>query len=96
MTKQHFEWLSLKGGSTGSSESILVKTSHCWKSHVTAHLLCFRFGGRKPKTMMSMVEGEYLDPSMTTTENEVGFLQSKGDNLNNLNAIYVCVVVKGK
>ena len=28
----------LKGGFTGSSESTLVKMSHCWKSHVEAHL----------------------------------------------------------
>ena len=29
----------LKGGCTGSSESTLVKMSHCWKSHVTAHIV---------------------------------------------------------
>ena len=27
-----------KGGCTGSSESTLVKMSHCWKSHVTAQM----------------------------------------------------------
>ena len=32
------EFLSLKGGCTGSSESTLVKMPHFWKSHVTAHL----------------------------------------------------------
>ena len=36
LPKHHFEFLSLKGGCTGSSESTLVKMSHCWKSHVTA------------------------------------------------------------
>ena len=34
------EFLSLKGGYTGSFESTLVKMSHCWKSRVTAHLSC--------------------------------------------------------
>ena len=29
--------LSLTGGCTGSPWSTLVKTPHCWKSHVTAH-----------------------------------------------------------
>ena len=29
----------LKGGCTGSSESTPVKMSHCWKSHVAAHIL---------------------------------------------------------
>ena len=37
LTEQYFEFLSLKGGCTGSSESTLVKMPHCWKSHVTAH-----------------------------------------------------------
>ena len=38
LTEHHLEFLSLKGGCTGSSESTLVKMPHCWKSHVTAHL----------------------------------------------------------
>ena len=39
LTEHHLEFLSLKGGSRGSSESTLVKMSNCWKSHVTAHYL---------------------------------------------------------
>ena len=38
LTEHHLEFLSLKGGCTGSSESILVKMPHCWKSHVMAHV----------------------------------------------------------
>ena len=38
LTQYHLEFLSLKGGCTGSSESKLVKMSHCWKSHVTAYI----------------------------------------------------------
>ena len=38
-TGHQFEFLSLKGGCTGSSQSTLVKMPYCWKSHVTAHLL---------------------------------------------------------
>ena len=33
------EFLSLKGGCTSSAESTPVKMPHCWRSHVTAHLL---------------------------------------------------------
>ena len=40
LTEHHLEFLSLKGGCTGSSESTLVKMQHCWKLHATAHLLC--------------------------------------------------------
>ena len=36
LTKRHLEFLSEKGGCTGSPESTLVKMPHCWKSHVTA------------------------------------------------------------
>ena len=39
LTEHHFEFLSLKGGCTGSSESSLVKMPHVWKSHVVAHII---------------------------------------------------------
>ena len=38
LPEHHLEFLSLKGGCKGSSESTLVKMPHCWNSHVTAHL----------------------------------------------------------
>ena len=38
LTEHHLEFLSLKGGCSGSYKSTLVKMPHCWKSHVTAHL----------------------------------------------------------
>ena len=36
LTEQHLEFLNLKGGCSGSSESTLVKLPHCWKSHPLA------------------------------------------------------------
>ena len=38
LTEHYLEFLSLKGGYRGSSESTLVKMSNCWKSHAMAHL----------------------------------------------------------
>ena len=38
LTEHLLEFLNSKGGCTGSSESILVKMPHCWKSHVMAHM----------------------------------------------------------
>ena len=38
LTEHHLEFLSLKGGCRGSSESTHVKMPHCWKSHALAHL----------------------------------------------------------
>ena len=40
LTEHHLEFLSLKGGCRGSSESTLVKMSNCWKSHATAQMIC--------------------------------------------------------
>ena len=39
LRKHHLELLSLNEGCTGSSEFTLVKMPHCWKSHVTGHIL---------------------------------------------------------
>ena len=39
LTEHHLELLSFKAGCRGSSESTLVKMSHCWKSHALAQLL---------------------------------------------------------
>ena len=39
LTEHHLEFLRLKGVCTGWSESTLVKMPHCWKSHVTSHII---------------------------------------------------------
>ena len=39
LTDYHLEFLSLKGGCRGLSESTHVKMPHYWKSHVTAHVI---------------------------------------------------------
>ena len=41
LAEHNLEFLSLKGGCTGSSESTLVKMLHCRKSHVMAHVQTF-------------------------------------------------------
>ena len=38
LTEHHLEFLSLKEGCTGSSESTHVEIPHCWKSHVAAQI----------------------------------------------------------
>ena len=38
LSEHHLEYLSLKGGCTGSYETTLVKMPHCWKSHVVAQI----------------------------------------------------------
>ena len=38
LNEYHLEFLSLKGGCTGSSESTFVKMPNCWKSHVAAQI----------------------------------------------------------
>ena len=39
LTEHHLEFLSLKGGCRGPSESTLVKMSNCWKSYAAAHII---------------------------------------------------------
>ena len=41
LTERHLEFLSLKGGCTGSSESTLVKMSNFWKSRALALIFTF-------------------------------------------------------
>ena len=43
LAEHNLEFISLSGGCTGSSESILVKQPHCWKSHVMAHFFVLLF-----------------------------------------------------
>ena len=45
LTEHHLEFLNLKRGCTGSSESTLVKMSNCWKSHAAAHFVCGTYLG---------------------------------------------------
>ena len=39
LTEHNLEFLSLKGGCRGSSESTLIKMSNCWKSHAAAQFI---------------------------------------------------------
>ena len=39
LTEHNLEFLSLKGGRKGSSESIHFEIPHCWKSHVAAQMV---------------------------------------------------------
>ena len=38
LTENHLEFLSIKEGCTGSSESTFVKTPHCWKSRCGSYM----------------------------------------------------------
>ena len=44
LTEHHLEFLSLKEGCRGLSESTHVKMAHCWKSHAHAHIMSNRSG----------------------------------------------------
>ena len=42
LTEHHLEFLTLKVGCRGSSESTLVKMSNCWKSIATSHFFSLK------------------------------------------------------
>ena len=44
LNEYHLEFLGLKGGCRGSSESTHVKIPHCWKSHALAQILLNQTG----------------------------------------------------
>ena len=56
LNEHHLEFLSLKGGCTGSSEPIHVKMPNCWKSHVAAHILYHAHGGQMTETLCVSVD----------------------------------------
>ena len=58
LVEHHLEFLSLKGGCRGWSESTLVKMSNCWKSHALAQL----------KDLSSREEAEYSAELQTLLE----------------------------
>ena len=68
----NLEFLSLKGGCTGSSESTQVKTGQSWKSHVTAQWTLFTLLVRMRQTVSFRVisarlhvKGQLLDGCLT-------------------------------
>ena len=75
LIEHHFEFVSLKGGYSGSSESTLVKMSHCWKSHVAAHIMIqaepalLSFRDDRLREVADCIEG-IMDRCRGTTEQE--------------------------
>ena len=49
LTEHHLEFLSLKGGCRGSSETTLVKMSNCWKYHAAAQFIFINIAKIKKK-----------------------------------------------
>ena len=59
LTELNLEFLSLKGGLTGSSKSTHVKMPHCWKSHVVAQM--FNVANRSsPADVLGGISSEYM------------------------------------
>ena len=56
LTEHNLDFLSLKRGCSGSSESIDVKMPHCWKSNALAHIystlmkIVLRTGASQPSS----------------------------------------------
>ena len=64
LTKHHLEFLSLKGGCRGSSESTHVKMPNYWKSHALAHILSLsEIRNTIPESMFMSLLGSRLSVS---------------------------------
>ena len=55
LTEHQLEFLSLKGGCRGSSESTHVKMSNCWKSHALAHIQVTSEGSDQTARMRRLI-----------------------------------------
>ena len=75
LTEHHSEFLSLKGGCTGSSVSTLVKIPHCWKSHDEAQLLM-----SYKRMTLSTKEHQHCTNSLVETDVFFGFNASNATN----------------
>ena len=66
LTEHHLEFLSLKGGCTGSSVSALIKIPHCWKSHIVAQP---RGRGFEPNLRLCVVSlSKNINPSLVLVQ----------------------------
>ena len=83
LTEHHLEFLSLKGGFTGLSESTLVAMPHCWKSHVAAYYRKFHIFYSTCLCTFCIL---YIN---FTTENTTDILKTKYQNKE---ARFTCVV----
>ena len=73
LTAHDLEFLSLKGGCTGSSESTLVKMPHCWKLHVMAHFinfLCLSIGVRAAEIIEIVDRHNFHRSNVAPTNNK--------------------------
>ena len=81
LTEHHLEFLSLKGGNRGSSESTLVKMSKCWKLRATAYMEPVSKGSfaQKSETIVEIVKIGIMMNSFC--ENILRFASGLGGNL---------------
>ena len=69
LTEHRLEFLSLKGGCTGSSESTLFKMPHCWKAHVATQFMIY------------WLRADAYDTLGTFISQRIGIIQTSTTNL---------------
>ena len=94
LTEHYLEFLSLKGGCTGSSESTHVKIPHCWKSHVAAQLRLRRNRSIDPnlgllhnKIAYILATRELIHLLCTTIARVLGFMKKQKNSLRSLDTV---------
>ena len=82
-SEQHLEFVSLKGGCTGSST--LVKMPHCWKSCFTAQLNILIAGSRKP--LLQWLSGRVLGSRLQDCISPKSLLDSRLHDCSSLKSL---------
>ena len=96
LTEHHLEFLSLKGGCTGSSESTLVKMSNCWKSHAEAHILyktlkhLFIYARQNLGIINRLLTKSRTKRCSIRSLNTVDIIKSDSLWINNNGAMFIC------
>ena len=68
LTEHYLEFLRLKRGCRGASESTHVKMPHCWKSHALAHMAYRITVGTQDMFGVFDVNGDATDASASDRE----------------------------
>ena len=89
LTKRYLEFLSLKGGCTGSSKSTLVKMSNCWKSHALAQFILLAITKQEGKQYLFAYSHFDIFGKFTT---HIKVMAHKNYILSNLTVTLQCIV----
>ena len=91
LTEHHLQFLCLKEGCTGSSQSTLVKIPHCWKLYVAAHVVFINIKIQaKVGSVLHRTAGNYICTGYNFNPfkpNELSYLHLLDETISNIRGV---------